>query len=108
MFRRNVYPDSRESDYACDGRTVHDRATALLQHPRDLVLHGKPDAFHINVHYCVEAGFSVIDNGGMDVAFDPCVVESEIEPAIRSEEHTSELQSRFGISYAVFCLKKTQ
>src|ERR1043166_9789694 len=26
--------------------------------------------------------------------------------ALRSEEHTSELQSRFGISYAVFCLKK--
>src|ERR1043166_6010615 len=25
--------------------------------------------------------------------------------AMRSEEHTSELQSRFGISYAVFCLK---
>src|ERR1043166_8053146 len=25
--------------------------------------------------------------------------------APRSEEHTSELQSRFGISYAVFCLK---
>src|ERR1043166_9436409 len=24
----------------------------------------------------------------------------------RSEEHTSELQSRFGISYAVFCLNK--
>jgi len=24
----------------------------------------------------------------------------------RSEEHTSELQSRFGSSYAVFCLKK--
>src|ERR1043166_1291606 len=29
------------------------------------------------------------------------------KPAVvRSEEHTSELQSRFGISYAVFCLKK--
>src|ERR1044071_10279092 len=26
----------------------------------------------------------------------------------RSEEHTSELQSRVVISYAVFCLKKTQ
>src|ERR1043166_6417409 len=25
---------------------------------------------------------------------------------VRSEEHTSELQSRFGISYAAFCLKK--
>src|ERR1043166_9645149 len=29
-------------------------------------------------------------------------------PTRRSEEHTSELQSRFGISYAVFCLKKKQ
>src|SRR6187431_3666199 len=27
-------------------------------------------------------------------------------PACRSEEHTSELQSRTVISYAVFCLKK--
>src|SRR5213592_5090571 len=27
-------------------------------------------------------------------------------PAGRSEEHTSELQSRYVISYAVFCLKK--
>src|ERR1043166_9854591 len=34
-----------------------------------------------------------------------CVVSSE---ATRSEEHTSELQSRFGISYALFCLKKQQ
>src|ERR1043166_9893558 len=29
-----------------------------------------------------------------------------VDLAHRSEEHTSELQSRFGISYAVFCLKK--
>src|SRR3546814_4253445 len=28
------------------------------------------------------------------------------EPTIRSEEHTSELQSLMRISYAVFCLKK--
>src|SRR3546814_8278508 len=32
--------------------------------------------------------------------------EQEIEPAGRSEEHTSELQSLMRISYAVFCLKK--
>jgi len=31
------------------------------------------------------------------------IIDSILE---RSEEHTSELQSRFGISYAVFCLKK--
>src|SRR3546814_5767469 len=31
---------------------------------------------------------------------------SEVEMPIRSEEHTSELQSLMRISYAVFCLKK--
>src|SRR3546814_4944592 len=31
-----------------------------------------------------------------------------IERGIRSEEHTSELQSLMRISYAVFCLKKQQ
>src|SRR3546814_9904860 len=30
-----------------------------------------------------------------------------IDPQERSEEHTSELQSLMRISYAVFCLKKT-
>src|SRR3546814_5559744 len=30
----------------------------------------------------------------------------KMKPAIRSEEHTSELQSLMRISYAVFCLKK--
>src|SRR3546814_5196803 len=29
-------------------------------------------------------------------------------PAVRSEEHTSELQSLMRISYAVFCLKKNK
>src|ERR1043166_6233139 len=44
---------------------------------------------------------------------DPHVVRDKIQDLshsvgvqFRSEEHTSELQSRFGISYAVFCLKK--
>src|SRR3546814_2666179 len=35
----------------------------------------------------------------------PYVAEALL-PAIRSEEHTSELQSLMRISYAVFCLKK--
>src|SRR3546814_6108296 len=30
------------------------------------------------------------------------------KPSLRSEEHTSELQSLMRISYAVFCLKKKQ
>src|SRR3546814_5781269 len=42
---------------------------------------------------------------------DPQVVgrlDRLLEPAERSEEHTSELQSLMRISYAVFCLKKTR
>src|SRR3546814_3101005 len=31
-----------------------------------------------------------------------------VHPRVRSEEHTSELQSLLRISYAVFCLDKTQ
>src|SRR3546814_9567857 len=34
------------------------------------------------------------------------VIRSQLRIAIRSEEHTSELQSPMRISYAVFCLKK--
>src|SRR3546814_1600248 len=54
--------------------------------------------------------------GGMAVGdrFDPgreigtavAIVEADAEPGLRSEEHTSELQSLMRISYAVFCLKK--
>src|SRR3546814_10399364 len=35
------------------------------------------------------------------------IIQQPLQPrAIRSEEHTSELQSLMRISYAVFCLKK--
>src|SRR3546814_7430219 len=43
----------------------------------------------ITVHGCVDDGFHA------------CM------KVVRSEEHTSELQSLMRISYAVFCLKKT-
>src|SRR3546814_1260739 len=42
-------------------------------------------------------------NAGRSVDFLP----QGIYPTKRSEEHTSELQSLMRISYAVFCLKKT-
>src|SRR3546814_4341331 len=35
-------------------------------------------------------------------------VRSQLHDVVRSEEHTSELQSLMRISYAVFCLKKKQ
>src|SRR3546814_6312830 len=36
----------------------------------------------------------------------PSILGASVQPAFRSEEHTSELQSLMRISYAVFCLKK--
>src|SRR3546814_2768012 len=36
----------------------------------------------------------------------PATVPAAASPTVRSEEHTSELQSLMRISYAVFCLKK--
>src|SRR3546814_1605072 len=36
----------------------------------------------------------------------PGIVQNAPHPLVRSEEHTSELQSLMRISYAVFCLKK--
>src|SRR3546814_7428342 len=42
---------------------------------------------------------------GVQLAFTPTVL-SDGRISMRSEEHTSELQSLMRISYAVFCLKK--
>src|SRR3546814_6446332 len=36
----------------------------------------------------------------------PAALRRRVSGALRSEEHTSELQSLMRISYAVFCLKK--
>src|SRR3546814_3880226 len=44
---------------------------------------------------------------GLEVHADAAVLVERIGED-RSEEHTSELQSLMRISYAVFCLKKTQ
>src|SRR3546814_2000845 len=41
---------------------------------------------------------------GVDLALDRTAIADEYQPALSSEEHTSELQSLMRISYAVFCL----
>src|SRR3546814_2607047 len=45
-------------------------------------------------------------DGNLSVAAPSASPAHDYEPAGRSEEHTSELQSLMRISYAVFCLKK--
>src|SRR3546814_8048913 len=85
-------------DHAGDGaeRTVgdvpRDRAPELPRRdaPRLAIGTGRDDR-HIGV---AEGGVEVIAEG------------VELTDHLRSEEHTSELQSLMRISYAVFCLKK--
>src|SRR3546814_2962272 len=49
----------------------------------------------------------VLDIGaGVEVELQIIVGRKDVHPRVRSEEHTSELQSLMRISYAVFCLKK--
>src|SRR3546814_5182564 len=56
-------------------------------------------------------GVGPVDTGGLASAYDEvhCVlgaIEAAAVEEVRSEEHTSELQSLMRSSYAVFCLKK--
>src|SRR3546814_1057756 len=51
-----------------------------------------------------EAGEAVVAVSGGKAAYFRCDIAQEED--VRSEEHTSELQSLMRISYAVFCLKK--
>src|SRR3546814_7330418 len=54
-----------------------------------------------------EAGEAVVAASGGKAAYFRCdIAQEEDVKALRSEEHTSELQSLMRISYAVFCLKK--
>src|SRR3546814_9417855 len=51
-------------------------------------------------------GFALGQQSGRDLGMARRARELEYRLAVRSEEHTSELQSLMRISYAVFCLKK--
>src|SRR3546814_4798025 len=52
-----------------------------------------------------DAGGDIVVRGFRASVFESIAAKRE-SPIIRSEEHTSELQSLMRISYAVFCLKK--
>src|SRR3546814_4489721 len=54
----------------------------------------------------LEVDLGLVDQVELVVVGGPAQVGLDAEPVLRSEEHTSELQSLMRISYAVFCLKK--
>src|SRR3546814_8776518 len=62
---------------------------------------------HLGHVHALAGGVAVHGIAAVDLArFQPHQFHREIERRVRSEEHTSELQSLMRISYAVFCLKK--
>ena len=63
----------------------------------------------IDAHFAIKSSEKPIWNGRILLARDPVFIQDRFSACYfeaRSEEHTSELQSRLLISYAVFCLKK--
>src|SRR3546814_6050010 len=76
------------------------RHAALSQRPRHRTLVGDRTAGRLIIF---PRGEALI--GGVGDLFDPAAAAFETA-FVRSEEHTSELQSLMRISYAVFCLKK--
>src|SRR3546814_4369343 len=69
-------------------------------------LHGLEDAERA-IHDDGSRGHVVVQRGGIDEGLDcRSRLPLGLRRPVRSEEHTSELQSLMRISYAVFCLKK--
>src|SRR3546814_2269993 len=82
----------RRRDHVAAGARLHQRLVA--QHLDRLVIEDAPVAQQAVVAVAV-VGVE------RDIADD-----ADVGQRVRSEEHTSELQSLMRISYAVFCLKK--
>src|SRR3546814_539507 len=68
-------------------------------------LAGKKAGDRFEVEVAPEQGFGK-RHDGLVQSLPRSMLDSAAEPQVRSEEHTSELQSLMRSSYAVFCLKK--
>src|SRR3546814_8082638 len=85
-----------------------DATYALIEEKLFLTLGGRfshdevTDAFFNTTQFTPFTGYT--GRHGENIAF---TGPAQTQIDVRSEEHTSELQSLMRISYAVFCLKKT-
>src|SRR6187397_3662453 len=63
-------------------------------------------SLHDALPICTQRHRRPVGRRGARRALRPDPVRGRVRALLRSEEHTSELQSLYTISYAVFCLKK--
>src|SRR3546814_9564725 len=68
-----------------------------------MALRAVADEIEVPLMHLVQVGEAALGKGTQQVEG-----RGRLVVALRSEEHTSELQSLMRISYAVFCLKKKQ
>src|SRR3546814_17175275 len=100
MIRRP--PKSTRTDTRFPYTTLF-RSLFVIQSPS---LMGVPDRMEANSSSC-SVWYMLLLGPVYFQGFEPKIsYRLPISTAIRSEEHTSELQSLMRISYAVFCLKK--
>src|SRR3546814_3621989 len=87
--------------------TLFPYTTLCRSRRREILCQGRGSA--ANSAVCYVLGITSIDPVRSELLFERFVSAERREPPdidVRSEEHTSELQSLMRISYAVFCLKK--
>src|SRR3546814_1930956 len=92
------------------------RWAARRRRPRMIGHRAGARAVNLCIDFCLERGISALtlfafssENWGRpeeEVGALMKLFLNALEREVRSEEHTSELQSLMRISYAVFCLKK--
>src|SRR3546814_10554004 len=89
------------------GGRIDDRSAAAVLHREEFMFHAVEHAGQVDVEAALPFGGGEFVDRLVDHLY-PGIVVRAVEPAVsvRSEEHTSELQSLMRISYAVFCLKK--
>src|SRR3546814_3044365 len=102
--------DIRDGNQASLNVDIVDVADKLLKAMEKVAaLFGKKGVKAVQkFHKAMMTAFRIADYAGLSLKPAPLGDFSDPDVQIRSEEHTSELQSLMRISYAVFCLKKNR
>src|SRR5207248_10915042 len=80
VFRGSVRRAALDADDPCSRGRVDDRATSLLEHQRDLVLHAQEDAAKVDVDDPVPLLLVVVRSRRRLSRLDAGVVKCEVEP----------------------------
>src|SRR3546814_422150 len=112
----DTIPSARvEGTITLDGEDIYDSSMDVVQlRARVGMVFQKPNPFPKSIFENVAYGPRIHGLAGSKAQLDATVEQAlrkaglwdEVKDRLRSEEHTSELQSLMRISYAVFCLKK--